>query len=187
MVFIIGFGIAGCSKSSKESQATQTETGSCSYPTNNENNYAIAVVSLVLTLVMFISAGCSFYVLSKYSGALVSRKETATTHNQVTPVSFPIHIENGEADSSQRSNPNLLLLMQLRHLQQRNRELQTQITAIQSGRNSRRHPSSAAPRSDSGEMARFSEIYILESPIGARDINHEDRPPSYNSLMYSLE
>ena len=192
---MIGFGIAGCKK--EESQTTQSGSGFCSYNKNNENNYTIAVVALVLILVMFVSACCSFYVFSKYSGALVSRKVAATTDNQVTPVSTPTDIDIPDIvdDSPERPNTNLLLLMQMRHLQQKNRELQRQIDVIQSGRTprtSRKYPRSAVPRTQYRENTNLfsdltypSEIYSIPSPSSARDYTQTDPPPPYEPLRHS--
>ena len=198
MVFVIGFGITGCKKNSEESQTSQRSgSGFCSYNTNNENNYTIAVVMLVLILVMFVSACCSFYVFSKYSGALASRKIEATTDNQVTPVGTPTNIDipDDVEDSLERPSGNLLLLMQMRHLQQRNRELQNQIDSIQTGRTprtSRKYPKSAAPRSQHRENTNLfsdltypSEIYSIPSPRSARDYTQGPPPPYDEPLRHS--
>ena len=196
MVFVIGFGIAGCLKNTDESQTTQrTGSGFCSYNTNNENNYTIAVIMLVLILVMFVSACCSFYVFSKYSGALASRKVEATTDNQVTPVGTPtsIDIPDNVDDSLERPSNNLLLLMQMRHLQQRNRELQNQIDSIQTGRTpntSRKYPRSAAPRTQHRENINLfsdltypAEIYSITSPRSAREYSQTGPPPPYDEPL----
>ena len=187
MIFLIAFGIADC----KDRSEDYTDVGFCSYDSNIETNYTIAVVALVLVIIMLISTGFSFYLFSNYSEALVSRKKntqpvnTAPTNNRVTPVN--VATEPTSAFTTQQRNSNLLTQLQVQHLQQRNRDLQTQINIMQSGFQPLPHPGPVEPPPYSSENAALSDpVYPPNSnmvPMTSFMGNTQDLPPSYESVM----
>ena len=87
----------------------------------------------------------------------VSRKTSATSYNQVSPISTPTDIETINNESSEQVfNSNLILRMQIEHLQQRNRELQSEIKTIQSVSISKTNPSLVTPPPNSSQMPGYS-------------------------------
>ena len=151
MIFVIAFGIANC----KKEPGDYTDIGFCSYDTNIDTNYTIAVLALVLILFMLISTCFSFYIFSKYSDALVSRKDSS------------ISTSSNNAPSNYNRSPS----------QGPNSNLSTQGQS--------RYPAPTAPPLYSAHNEGYSDpAYSPNSGLSSVG-GTEDPPPSYESVMYN--
>ena len=186
MVFVIAFGIANC----KDRSGDYTDTGFCSYKTNIDTNYTIAVVALVFILIMLFSTCFTFFIISKFSEALMTKKvtsepvTTAPSRSSVTPV--PAVTQNTRAATNQQRDSTLLTQLQVQHLQQRNRDLQSQIDILQTGTlpppyPEPHSPTPSAPFTDPVYPPDQSLIPSIAFTGATQDIH--DLPPSYESVM----
>lgn len=161
MIFVIAFGIANCKKESTD----YTDSGFCSYDTNIDANYTIAVVALVLILIMLMSTCFSFYLYSKYSDDLVSRNDSANARpSNVAPFNY---------NRGPSQGPNLNLSTQ------RQQHLQTQPYTIQAGPGPPRYHGPTAPPLYSTQNEGYSDPAY--PPISGT----QDSPPSYETVMHS--
>ena len=89
MVFVIAFGIANCKKAPPEERDYTDIGGFCSYTTNIDTNYTIAVLALVCILILLPSTCCTFYVFSKYAEKLGTSKESSVSSpSSVSPTTY---------------------------------------------------------------------------------------------------
>ena len=188
MIFVIAFGIANC----KDNSRYHTDVGFCSYNTNYDTNYTIALVSLVIIIIMFISTFVSFFLFSKYSHALMSRRKNTENDNAVAFENGvnPINIsaENCSGITNQQRSPNVIQELHVHHLLQSDRENLYQIDNIQSVLQPPPYTCDIAPPpyfSESTELSSPEDPENSMIPMTALTGSTHDFPPPYESVMYN--
>ena len=170
MIFVIAFGIANCLK---DEETDYTDTGFCSYETNTDTNYTIAVVALVFILIMLISTCFHFYIFSKHSDELLSWKNKTDTENRVTEATSTSQARTNV--TNQVSAPDVSTQRQIQQLQAQTQHLQRQIQNLQP------HSGPTAPPMLSDPVyPPNSAMFYPPVPMGST----QDLPPSYESVMY---
>ena len=183
MIFVVAFGIANCNK--KTSNRDHTNLGFCSYSVNTGENYTTAVLSLILIILVFISNFFSFYIFSKYSDALITRKKNNPSQSEtdINTVSVATEFSNVVTDEQRRSD--VIAQLQVQDLQQRNMDSQCEESILETNIQLPPYPGQTAPPPP--YTIQTTELSDFTNPMNHDSLLAEstaDLPPSYESVLY---